>query len=308
MPLPEYRYGKVTGLFPDLTVVSERSESPMVCCGYCSAHMASICAKAGLSSLMKNEAHAIRKAGGRPHNNGSRASELRAGASKALGVTLKSVAITDIPDRLRKGYAVEVAVQYGKLPGWLKVQTNDFGHSGVLFGWDEKNDRAGYYDPLWTQGARGAWVPWVSIKAALWENGNHNTTVVKRVKAVPVSGDYVVYDAEVESRKTGKVAASTPFFNDWKMTVKRGTVSSNGITAQIMGYRGDAYAMQVKTAQGWTDGVSRPTLVFIAKSKVTGIVNAPIPPTTTTPDPAQLLAAEQKGYDLALSAFPPRPK
>ena len=99
--LPEYRYGKVTDQPVDLTVVSERSESPMVCCGYCSAHMAARTAKAGLSTRMENEAHAIRKAGGRPHNHGNTASELRNGAQIALGVTLKSIAIDDIPARLR---------------------------------------------------------------------------------------------------------------------------------------------------------------------------------------------------------------
>lgn len=187
MALPEYRYGKVTGTYPALRVISERSESPMVCCGYCSAHMAASTAKAGLSTQMTNEAHAIRREGGRPHNYGSRASELREGTKAALGVTLLSVAIADIPDRLRKGFAVEAAIQYADLPGWLKVQTNDFGHSVTLFGWDEANDRAGFFDPLWTQGASGAWVPWGSVKAALWENGNHNTTTVKRVP-VPAGG------------------------------------------------------------------------------------------------------------------------
>src|SRR6187402_3334103 len=141
MPLPEYRHGKVTGLFPDLTVVSERSETPMVCCGYCSAHMACLTARTGLSTSMKNEAHAIRAAGGRPHNWGNKASELRDGAKAALGVTLKSVAVADIPARLRAGFAVVVAVQYSKLPSYLKVQSNDFGHADLLFGWDEADDR-----------------------------------------------------------------------------------------------------------------------------------------------------------------------
>lgn len=179
MPLPEYRYGKVSGLLPDLTVVSERSESPMVCCGYCSAQMAALTARPGLSTLMKNEAHAMRAAGGRPHNHGNTASELRAGASKALGVTLQDVSIANIPARLRAGFAVTVGIQYAELPDWLKVQTNDFGHAVTLFGWDELDDQAGFFDPLWTQGARGAWVPWSQVVQALWPNKNHSTTVTK---------------------------------------------------------------------------------------------------------------------------------
>jgi hypothetical protein len=300
--LPEYRYGKVSGLYPDLTVVSERAESPMVCCGYCSTHMACITAKTGLSSLMTKEAHAIRAKGGRPHNAGSKASELRAGALAALGVTLKSVAITDIPARLAKGFAVEVAIQYGKLPSWVRVQTNDFGHSVCLFGWDDANDRAGLYDPLWTQGARGAWVPWSEIKPALWENGNHNTTIVR---FEPVAGDYVIYTDQVTSLKTGKVASGTSFYNDWKLVDKRGAMSSTA-TVEVMGYRGTALAIQVSTGQGWPDGVTRSTLVFVPKASVTGIVDASVPSGGGCTD-EELLAAEQKGYDLALSAFPPRP-
>lgn len=200
MPLPEYKYGKVTGTFPDLRVVSERSESPMVCCGYCSTHMACATAKAGLSDLMKNEAHAIRKAGGRPHNAGSRASERRAGAKKALGVTLLGVAIEDIPDRLRKGFAVEVAVQYADLPAWLKVQKNDFGHTVLLFGWREAENRAGFFDPLWSQGARGAWAPWTSVKRALWANGNHNTTTLRRLSP-PEEDDMEMHSAAGMLRK-----------------------------------------------------------------------------------------------------------
>jgi len=185
MPLPEYNKGKVTGTYPELTVISERSETPMVCCGYCSTHMACRTAKSGLTKSMKNEAHMIRAQGGRPHNYGSKASELRAGAQAALGITLKSVAIADIPDRLRKGFAVVAAVQYREMPGPLKVQTNDFGHSVCLFGWRESDDCCGVFDPLWSQGAAGAWSPWSNFNDALWANGNHSTTIVRLLPPAP---------------------------------------------------------------------------------------------------------------------------
>lgn len=263
--LPEYRYGRTPA---DFTVISERAETPMVCCGYCSAHMAASTATIGLSRRMQVEAHQIRSRGGRPHNTGSRASELTNGTGSAVGVTLRSVAITDIPDRLRKGFAVVAGCQYARLPSYLKIQTNDFTHSVCLYGWDEVNDRAGFYDPLWAQAARGAWVPWLQVRNALMPNGNHLSTTVK---VVPVAGDYVIYDAQVQSKKTGKIAPSAPMYNDWRMSQKRGAISSNGTTAQIMGYRNDAYAIQVNTAQGWVDGKSRPTLVFVAMGKVTDI-------------------------------------
>jgi hypothetical protein len=275
----------------------------MVCCGYCSAHMACLTARLGLSTSMKQEAHAIRAAGGRPHNWGNKASELREGALAALGVTLKSVAVADIPARLRAGFAVVISTQYSKLPAYLKVQGNDFGHANLLFGWDEVDDRAGFYDPLWTQGARGAWVPWTSIIPALWANGNHSSTIVR---LVPVAGDYVIYDAEVQSRKTGIVAGASDFYNDYQMTQKRGTTGKDPATFQLMGYRENAYAMQVPTAQGWTDGVKRPTLVFFNKSRVSGIKTTPAENCND-----EVKAAKQQEYDRVVSGskieFPAKP-
>jgi hypothetical protein len=300
--VPQYKYGKVTGLFPDLTVVSERAESPMVCCGYCATHMACITARTGLSTKMENEAHAIRSAGGRAHNAGSRRSEERAGASKALGITLLNIAIADIPDRLAKGFSVVVAVQYARLPDWIKVQANDFGHAVTLFGYDV--GRVGFFDPLWDQGARGAWTPWPSVLNALWENGNHNTTTVRLMTVA--GGDYIIYDDQVTSLKLGDVAPETDFFNDWAMTERRGAIGVNGGRVQIMGYRGSSLAIQINSSQGWTDGISRPTLVYVPKSKVTNIIDT-VPPSTVGCTPEEVLAAEQRGYDLALSAFPPRP-
>lgn len=268
MSLPEYRYGRCP---LDMTVISERGETPMVCCGYCSAHMAASTAKDGISRRMKAEAHNIRKRGGRAHNAGSKPSELIAGSKAAVGVTLKSVAIEDIPRRLRGEFAVVASVQYARLPSWLKVQKNDFKHSVCLFGWDDDNDRAGLFDPLWDQGARGAWVPWAHVRSALLPNGNHLSTTVR---VVTVAGDFIVYDEQVQSRRTGKVKPSALMFNDWRMTQQRGKISSNGTTAQIFGYRMAAYAIQVNTSQGWSDGKSRPTTVFVRQADVTEVTDA----------------------------------
>jgi hypothetical protein len=297
MPLPVYTHGKVAGLFPDLTVVSERSETPMVCCGYCSTHMACITAKAGLSNLMKNEAHAIRAAGGRPHNAGSKASELRAGAQAALGVTLLSVSIADIPARLRAGFAVEVAIQYGKFPKHLKVQENDFGHSIVLFGWRESDDCAGVYDPLWTQGARGAWSPWAGLTASLWANGNHNTTTVRRV---PTGGDMapIILNSGVVETKGIIPIGGRGIYDQPDGKVIRNTVS--GETLLHLGYVDGGVGWEVidlgnKVAYLKTDAI---------KSRVD--IPLPCPPGEECSD-EDLLAAKQEGYDLALSGFPPRP-
>ena len=82
-----------------------------------------------------HEAHAIRSAGGRSHNNGNNAQELRDGAKEAIGVTLDAIAVEEIPDRLRAGYAVTAGLQYGDLPDYLRVQNGDFGHAVCLYRW-----------------------------------------------------------------------------------------------------------------------------------------------------------------------------
>ena len=171
---PAYKYGKVGST---LRVVSETTETPYVCCGYCSAHMASRTAKSGLTDKMQTEAHAIRNAGGRSHNNGNNAQELRDGAKASLGITLSAIAVDEIPDRLRAGYAVTAGLQYADLPDYLRVQNNDFGHAVCLYRWRDDEEYLGFYDPLWPQGADGAWAKWSDVKRALWGDGNHSTTV-----------------------------------------------------------------------------------------------------------------------------------
>jgi hypothetical protein len=177
---PDYKYGKVTGLSPDLLVMTETTESPYVCCGYCSAGMACNVVKPGLSDSMNSVAHPIRSQGGRPHNNGNNAGELRTGAKSAHNITLKSVAISEIKTKLAQGYAVTVGLQYADLPEYLKVQGGDFGHACCLYGIQQRedDDRVGFFDPLYPQGARGAWARWADVKAALWSDGNHSTTTV----------------------------------------------------------------------------------------------------------------------------------
>ena len=171
---PAYKYGKVGS---SLRVVSETTETPYVCCGYCSAHMASLTVKSGLSDRMQEEAHFIRSAGGRSHNDGNNAQELRDGAKEALGITLSAIAVDEVPDRLRAGYAVTVGLDYGSLPDYLQVQNNDFGHAVCLYRWREDEEYVGFYDPLWPQGADGAWAKWSDVRRAMWSDGNHSTTV-----------------------------------------------------------------------------------------------------------------------------------
>jgi hypothetical protein len=126
-----YPYGKVPSSVG--TVISERFETPMVCCGYCSSHFACRAAKAGFSSSGKVEGHKMRASGGRKHNAGSTAAEQRLGAKRSYGITLTGISRASIGPRVRQGFAVTVST-YAKLPSFLKVQSNDFGHNIVLKG------------------------------------------------------------------------------------------------------------------------------------------------------------------------------
>src|SRR4029077_18720202 len=171
-----FPYGRVAGLDPPLAVITETGETPWVCCGYCSAHMAAWTVEPDLSTSMFDEAHAIRAAAGRSHNAGANASELRNGARAALGVSLEALAVSEIRGQLGAGLAVVASLDYADLPDYLKVQGGDFGHSVTLYGYRD-DDLVGYFDPLWPQGSAGAWARWDDLAPALWSDGNHSTTL-----------------------------------------------------------------------------------------------------------------------------------
>jgi hypothetical protein len=258
-----YLHGKVVSPI-GLTVITETREKPWVCCGYCSAHMACWTAKEGVSKDMFQEAHDIREAAGRPHPAGSKASELKAGAKAAVGVTLETVSKLNIPTRLREGYTVVVSLQYAQLPGYLRNQTNDFGHSAVLHGWREGNV-VGFYDPLWAQGAQGAWAPWEDIDQALWDSG-HLTTVVVRE-----SGDteLAINTSGAGGVTTGKHARILRDTGLYEEATGDGRLAT-GKTGYKYDYVGvplgaSRYAVIVNTAIPYNDGVVRPTILYINK-------------------------------------------
>ena len=179
-----YPYGK--GPASWATVITESFERPMVDCGYCSTQFASRTARAGISANGKSEGHRIRALGGRAHWAGSNASEQRVGAKKALAVDFVAITKAAVVARVKQGFAVTVALQYIKLPSYLKVQTNDFGHCSTLYGARTEGGVVylGYFDPLYAQGSQGTWTKWADIDQALWDGG-HNTTVKKFVAPTP---------------------------------------------------------------------------------------------------------------------------
>lgn len=291
-----YAHGAVETTPLPLRVITETVETPYVCCGYSSAHMACWTAKAGLSMDLRKEAHAIRAKGGRPHNYGSKASELRAGAKAALGITLAEVAKADIVDRLREGYAVVLSLQYAQLPAYLKVQTNDFGHAATLYGW-RAGDRVGYFDPLWKQGAKGAWTPWQDIDQALWASG-HSTTVVQR-QVVPVGGGA---DVSINTSGLDLTSKSRVVIQSDTRIFKESTGANDFATAK-KGYAypyignpatGTRRAALISTGIIYSDGVVRPTVLYVEKAD--SIVEA-APPQPSACSPQELYEAKMQEYE-----------
>lgn len=254
-----YPYGKVSGLYPDLRVISETGETPYVCCGYCSAHMACWTAREGLSTSMFHEAHDIRDEGGRPHNNGSNATELRNGANRALDITLQAVAVDEIKDRLRSGFAVEVALQYADLPPYLKIQSNDFGHSVCLFGYRDADDCVGFFDPLWPNDANGAWAKWADVKRALWSDGNHSTTITKW-RADTAAEDVLFNVAPMTTHRDALVRACAILYKDSDLLERHSIVAN---TDTPFGFVGSTNIAHIIVNAGNTNYVNRDDVLDI---------------------------------------------
>lgn len=260
-----------------LTVITETRESPWVCCGYCSAHMACWTAKEGLSKDMFKEAHAIRAASGRPHPAGSKPSELQAGASKAVGVTLSTISKGNIVPRLREGFTVVVPLQYASLPAYLRNQNNDFGHSSILHGWRD-GGFVGYYDPLWQQGAKGAWTPWNDIDQALWDSGHLTTNTIRSTGG---DGDVAINTSGaggLTSGKNAKVLRDTTLFSESSGTDRVATAKAGYKYTYVGVPLGSSrYAVLVNTGIPYGDSVVRPTVLYLEKVDAVIEAKPPVP-------------------------------
>jgi hypothetical protein len=205
-----YPYGKVP--IAIATVVSERFERPMVDCGYCSGQMLARSARGGVSNEGRVEGHKIRAKGGRAHWAGNTATELRRGLELALDVPTLGIARSSVLARVRAGYAVAVSLTYAKLPAYLKVQLNDFGHCVMLkaFRLEDGEVFVGYFDPLYEQGTQGTWAKWSDLEPALW-SGGHTTTTVKYVPP----RRYTVHFAEGAKVRTYNLRAPASGGGPW---------------------------------------------------------------------------------------------
>jgi hypothetical protein len=204
-----YPYGKVPSSIA--TVISEKFERPFVDCGYCSGQMVIRSARAGIGTNGQVEGHRIRAAGGRPHWAGNTSSELRKGTFDAYGVSLLGISKDGVLPRVKQGFAVAVSLAYAKLPGYLKVQINDFAHCCMVKGHRTVSgvDYVGFFDPLWEQGSQGTWARWTDIVGALWSTGHSTSTT----KYVPAGARYTVHIAKGATVRTYTVhpaSASAP--------------------------------------------------------------------------------------------------
>jgi hypothetical protein len=193
-----FPFGKVPSSVA--TVISERFERPMVDCGYCSGQMVCRSTRAGIGTDGRNEGHRIRAKGGRPHWAGNTSSELRKGTMDAFGVSLLGVSKDAVLPRVKQGFAVAVSLTYAKLPGYLKIQANDFSHCVMLKGHRTAGgvDYVGFFDPLYDQGSQGTWAKWTDVEPALWSTGHSTNTT----KYVPAAARYTVHIAKGATVRT----------------------------------------------------------------------------------------------------------
>jgi hypothetical protein len=177
-------YGRCTG---PLRVVSEKPEVNgwrIVCCGYCSGQMAARHVKpASVASQMeaaKWSAHRARALKGRPHNNGSNATEVRDGTYAAMSVRLVAASMSGVLTALKAGKAAVYNHEYGALPAYLRHQSGSFGHSSALCYYKRSSgvDYVGWFDPLAAQGTTGIWAKWSDLQAAAWGGSAHSVTVL----------------------------------------------------------------------------------------------------------------------------------
>jgi hypothetical protein len=295
-----YRYGK--GPASILTVTTETRERPYVCCGYSSAQMAARTAKAGVSADLNNEGHRIRNHGGRPHNAGSNATELRNGLQRALSVDVDEVSKGSIMGRLRAGYAVVASLSYGPLPEYLKVQGGDFGHSVCLRGYrkDGSTEYIGYFDPLWPQGSQGAWTKWSDIDQALWSSG-HNTTKVKYVPPTPpVTPPPTSGGTEVKSTPRTPKVVTVPkggwlYVKPDLSTNDRNVQVDPGRDMPLAGYMPDG-----TLAVGYLPTANPPAALTIMYAPKTLTVKD-VAPTHTGPTTEETLAIKRAEYDRVTS-------
>jgi hypothetical protein len=293
-----YPYGKVP---TDIgIVVTEKVEKPLVCCGYASAQMVARTARAGVGTNLKTEGHRIRSLGGRAHWNGSNAGELRVGLKKALSVTVTGITKAAVLARVKQGFGVTISIQYIKLPAYLKVQTNDFGHSQMLRGYRSEGgyDYVGVFDPLWDQGSQGTWARWVDIDQALWDGG-HNTATTKYVPpkpppVTPPTGSTTEDDYVTTPAKPMQVDVKA---NAWLYV--KSDFSSNAGNIQINPARDmplAGYTAKGDYAVGYEPSSNVPTNLKVMYLKKADGTLKPYPPTQSAPTPDQVLAIRKAEY------------
>lgn len=178
------------------------------------------------------------------------------------------------------GRVLVVTGSMGSVPAWLRRWSPSFTGAHAVAARGGGVLGATWCDPLAPKGnyvgEYVAMTTWQAFFTGL-PGAQAFITSVGKLTRYGMAGDYVIY----EDDRSGQLAAGVEFFNDWELTDRRGTVS-NGGRVQLRGYRGEAYAVKVRTGQGYVDQKARPTNVFVAKTKLTDIQVTPPPPPDTT--------------------------
>ena len=313
-----YPYGKVPS--SKGTIVSERFEKPMVDCGYCSAQMAARTSRAGVSSNGKTEGHKMRGSAGRPHWNGSNSTELRRGLDNVLNVNVNGISKGDVLSRVKQGFGVVVSLTYTSLPGYLKTQLGDFGHSVFVFAHrvEGGRDYVGWFDPLYEQGSQATWARWTDVDQALWSTG-HNTTTKKYVPPAPIPPSPPTTSAEEDIVTTPAIP-------------KQVSVPKNANMYTYSDFRADpaniididpprkmplaGYTKAGDLAVGFVPASGTPpatlTIKYMRKGDATVIAYPPPPAVPGEPTPEQVLAVRKVEYkrvtEGSMVSFPDPPK
>lgn len=311
-----YPYGKVPS--SKGTIVSERFERPMVDCGYCSAQMAARTSRAGVGSNGKTEGHKMRGSAGRPHWNGSNSTEIRRGLANVLNVDVNGISKGDVLSRVKQGFGVVVSLTYTSLPGYLKTQLGDFGHSVFIFAHrvEGGRDYVGWFDPLYEQSSQATWARWTDVDQALWSTG-HNTTTKKYVPPTPPPPSPTTGSTEEDYVTTPLVPKQVAVKTDAWLYVKS-DLSTNDKNVKVNPGRDMPLAGYTKAgdyAVGYKPSSNPPanlTVMYLKKADGT-LKNyvAPTPP-ATGPTPEQTLLIRKAEYkrttEGSMVSFPDPPK
>lgn len=198
-----------SSIVPGLVFVSEREPGSWIDCGPCSAAMVAHYTDPHVAASLAT-AHRIRSAIPKPHSGGTTPAELIRGLDRAypaIAGRTSSHSRDQVPDLLRRGYAVAVCLTASRLPTRLRRWQPSFagGHTVAMAGVNSSG-RFGWFDPLATAGWSGEWVSWSDVDQAIWTQSGAILAAPKAAAPhpapapAPSSGTHLRYGGVAEGR------------------------------------------------------------------------------------------------------------